>query len=167
MTRPLLACTALAVAALLTALPAHAQPKVASGEWEQTFTMSETDAPGHGGMKHTVRTCVTSEDVAIFTDHERWAAEVLKGADPQAKCTLRSSRQDGTAISAVLACAEDVVLTVRQDFQGKSGRIDAETRVGGVVQGSNRIESRWVSDTCTQETIERWKQQNPGRTFAP
>lgn len=167
MTRPLLARAAFAAAALLAALPAHAQPKMASGEWEQTFTMSESDAPGHGGMKHTVRTCVTSEDVAIFSDHERWAAEILKGASPQAKCTLRSSKQDGSAMSVVLACTDDVVLTIRQDFQGKSGRIDAETRIGGVMQGTNRIDSRWVSDTCTQETIERWKQQNPGRTFAP
>lgn len=156
-----------ALAAGLVAAPAHAQPQVEPGEWEQTMTLSESDAPGHGGMRQSIRTCITSEDAAILGDRERWAQEMAKGASPEAKCELRSSKQNGSAVSVVLACANDVVVTVRHDFRGRTGTIETETRAGGQLQGANRIESRKVADTCSPATIERWKQLNPGRTFNP
>ena len=153
------------LAALLAAPPADAEPRIEPGEWEQVMTM-DTGKSGHGEMKQTQRACLTSGDVEIFTDRERWAQEML-GSNPQAQCKLQDSKEEGTTITVTLACEGGVVLTVRHDFQPRSGTIVAETRVNGELQGSNRIESRKVADTCSPATIERWKQQNPGKTFAP
>lgn len=152
--------------ALVAATPALAG-EIQSGEWEQTLTVvAEGAPPGHGPMKQTMRTCITSREAAIFSDRERWAQEMMN-ANPQAGCKLGETKQKGNAVTAVLTCPEDLTLTVTQDFSGTTGVIEAQSSVGGVVQSRNRIESRRVADTCSPETIERWKQQNPGKTFAP
>jgi hypothetical protein len=117
-------------------------------------------------MKQTVRSCITKQDAEIFNDPKRWAQEMVN-ANPQAGCKIQDTKQEGSATTAVLACEGDVTLTVKQDFSGTTGAIDAQTAVGGVVQGKNRIASKRVSETCSPETIEQWKSQNPGKTFAP
>jgi len=163
MTRPL--ALAACAAALLAALPAHAQGKIEPGEWEQKMTIEHPGMPG-GPMEQVVRQCITSGDVAIFSDRDRWAKEMVS-ANPEAQCTIKESKQDGSALSVVLACKDDVTLKVRHDYRGATGVIDAETLVAGEPQGKNHIESRKVSATCSPESIEQWKRQNPGRTFAP
>jgi hypothetical protein len=39
--------------------------------------------------------------------------------------------------------------------------------VGGKSQSQNHIVAKKVADTCSPASIEQWKKQNPGRTFAP
>lgn len=163
MRRSLLALAPLA--ALLAAAPADAGPRIEPGEWEQTMTM-DAGPGGPGAQTQTQRACLTAQDIEIFTDRERWAQEMLH-SNPQAQCKLQDTKEAGTTVTVTLACGGGMVLTVRHDFQPRSGTIVAETRVNGELQGSNRIESRKVADTCSPETIERWKQQNPGKTFAP
>jgi len=160
------ALAALALLAPLFAVPAaRAASPIEPGEWEQVMTISAEGSP-HGPMQKTARACITSEDAAIFSDGKRWADQMVK-ANPEAKCRIADTKHEGSAMSVVLACEGDVRLTVRHDFQGKAGTIDAETAVGGVVKGTNHIVSKKVADTCSPETIEQWKHQNPGRTFAP
>ena len=155
---------ALALVLLLAPAPAFAKGEVEAGEWEQVMTIT---APGQPTpQQQTVRQCITSADAAIFTDHERWAQEMVS-ANPKASCKVESSKREGTAVSVVLACQEDVRLLVKQDFRGTTGTIDAETQVGGVTQNKNHIVSKKVSDTCSPDSIELWKRQNPGKTFEP
>lgn len=163
MRRPLLVLAALA--ALLPVPPADAGPRIEPGEWEQVMTI-DAGPGGPGAQERTQRACLTTQDLEIFTDRERWAKEMLR-SNPQAQCRIQDTKEDGTTITVTLACEDDLLLTVRHDFQPRSGTIVAETRVKGELQGSNRIESRKVADTCSPEAIERWKQQNPGKTFAP
>jgi hypothetical protein len=163
MTRSLPALALLAP--LLAALPAHAGAKVEPGEWEQEMTITAPEMPS-GPMRRTLRQCITSQDVAIFADRERWAQEMVK-ANPTAQCKVEETRQDGNAQSVVLACEGDVRLSVRHDFQGRTGTIDAESMVGGKLTSRNHIVSKKVADACSPESIELWKKQNPGRTFAP
>jgi hypothetical protein len=156
----------LAVSLLLAfATPATAST-VEPGEWEQVVSIDAAEGGPHGAMKRTVRSCITSADATALGDKQRWADEMVR-ANPQAECKVKETKQEGNAITAVLTCANDVVLTVRQDFQGTSGTIVAETAVGGVSQGKNKIESKRISETCSPESIEQWKSQNPGKTFAP
>lgn len=151
---------------LVAASPALASD-VKPGEWEQTLTVEAANDPsGHGAMKQTVRSCITSQDAAIFNDRDRWA-QAMVDANPQAGCKVKETKQDGNAVTAVLTCENELMLTVKQDFTGTAGSIDAQTAVSGVVQGRNLIESKRVSDTCSPEAIERWKAQNPGKTFEP
>jgi hypothetical protein len=168
MTRSLLARLAPVALVALAAAPSHAEPIVEPGEWEQTVTLSGgEEGAGFEGMSSTLLVCITSEDAAILRDRERWARQMAKGGNPQAPCEVRSSKQDGNAFSVVLACGEDAEVTVRQELRGRTGTLVAETRVGGQLHSRSHIESRKVADACSPETLERWKQQNPGRTFAP
>lgn len=154
----------LALVPLLAAAPAGAKGDLEPGEWEQVMTIT---APGQPApTQQTVRQCITRADAAIFGDHERWAKEMV-GANPKANCKVESTKREGSAVSVVLTCADDVRLLVRQDFRGTTGTIDAESQVGGVTQGKNHIVSKKVADTCSPETIELWKRQNPGKTFEP
>jgi len=153
------------LAPLLAALPANAGGGVQPGEWEQAMTITAPEMPG-SPMQQTVRQCITSADAAVFADRDRWAKEMVS-ANPQAKCKIVETKQDGSAVSVVLACEGDVRLSVRQDFQGTTGTIDAESTVGGKLQSKNHIVSKKVSDTCSPAAIEQWKKQNPGKTFAP
>jgi len=156
----------LAVSLLLAfAAPATAST-VEPGEWEQTVSIDASEGGPHGSMKRTVRSCITSQDASTLGDKQRWADEMVR-ANPQAECKVKETKQEGNAISAVLACKNDVILTVRQDFQGTTGKIVAETTMGGVTQGKNTIESKRISDACSPESIEQWKSMNPGKTFAP
>jgi|SRR5690606_3329525 len=150
---------------LIAASPALAG-NVQPGEWEQTLTLEPSEGSPHGPMKQTVRSCITSADAAIFNDRDRWAQEMVS-ANPEAGCKIKETKQDGNAITAVLTCDGDLTLTVKQDFNGTEGSIDAQTAVGGVVQGRNLIRSKRISETCSPETIERWKAVNPGKTFTP
>jgi hypothetical protein len=163
MSRPLLAAVLLASSPL--ALPAGAQSRVEPGEWEQVMTITAPDSPGMPAPG-PIRQCITSAEVAIFADRDRWAQEIAN-ANPNAKCRVQEAKQDGTALSVVLACEGDMLLKVRHDFQGRTGTIDAESLVGGVPKFKNHIESRKVADTCSAESIELWKRQNPGKPFAP
>jgi hypothetical protein len=163
MIRPL--ALAASAAALLAVLPAHAQGKIEPGEWEQKMTIEHPGMPG-GPMEQVVRQCITSGDAAIFSDKDRWAQEMVS-ANPEAQCKIQSSKQEGTALSVTLACKDDVILKVRHDYKGETGVIDAETLIAGAPQGKNHIESRKVADACGPESIEQWKRQNPGKTFAP
>jgi hypothetical protein len=163
MSRPLAAVALLA--ALFAAPSALAQRKVEPGEWEQVMTITASQMPS-GPMHQTIRQCITSREAEIFADRDRWAKEMMT-VNPQAKCKLQESKQDGDALAVVLACEGDVQLRVRHEFHGTTGTIDAETLVGGVTQNKNHIESRKVADTCSPAAIEQWKRQNPGKTFAP
>jgi len=163
MTRSLPALALLAP--LLAALPAHAGGRIEPGEWEQQMTITAPEMPG-SPMQQTMRQCITSADAAIFSDRDRWAKEMVN-ANPQVKCKIEETKQDGSALSVVLACEGDVRLTVRHDFQGTTGTIDAESTVGGAFQSKNHIVSKKVADTCSPASIEQWKKQNPGKTFAP
>ncbi|MEB2346218.1 MAG: DUF3617 family protein [Deltaproteobacteria bacterium] len=154
----------LALVPLLAAAPAGAEADLEPGEWEQVMTIT---APGQPAPPpRTVRQCITRSDAAIFSDHERWAQEMV-GANPKAGCKVESSKREGSAVSVVLTCQDGVRLLVRQDFRGTTGTIDAESQVGGVTQNKNHIVSKKVSDTCSPDTIELWKRQNPGKTFEP
>jgi hypothetical protein len=152
------------LAPLCAASPARAERKIESGEWEQVMTITSPKTPQPA--QRTVRHCITSEDARIFVDPERWAQEMVK-ANPAANCKIEESKQEGKALSVVLACDGDMRLHVRHDFEGRNGTIEAESMVGGVSQGRNHIVSKKVADTCSPETIEQWKRQNPGRSFAP
>jgi hypothetical protein len=163
MTRSLPALVLLAP--LLAALPARAGALVEPGEWEQEMTISAPEMQS-GPMHRTVRQCITSDDVEIFADGERWAQEMVN-ANPQARCKVEETRHEGNMRSVVLACEGDVRLSVRHEFQGRTGTIDAESMVGGKLTSRNHIVSKKVADTCSPASIEQWKQQNPGRTFAP
>jgi hypothetical protein len=154
----------LALVPLLAAAPAAAKGNIQPGEWEQVMTIT---APGQPTpMQQTVRQCITSGDAAIFADHERWAKEMVS-ANPKGQCKVESSKQEGSAVSVTLSCEDGVRLLVRQDFQGTTGTIDAETQLGGVTHNKNHIVSKKVSDTCSPDAIELWKRQNPGKTFEP
>ncbi|HEY8495141.1 MAG TPA: DUF3617 family protein [Myxococcota bacterium] len=149
---------------VLAALPAFAQ-NLEPGEWEQQMTMT---APGMSGepVKQTMRHCITSADVALLADHERYAKQVAD-SNPHMSCKVASAKQDGAVLTVALACDGDMQLTMRHELRGKTGVIDAESRIGGELHSKNHIVSKKVSDTCSPETIERWKQQNPGKTFEP
>lgn len=149
---------------LLAALPASAQ-LLEPGEWEQQMTMTVPGMPGEP-MKQTLRHCITSADVALVADHERYAKEMVQN-NPEMNCKLDSSEQKGNVVTVALACDGDMKLTMRHEFHGKTGTMDAESRIGGELHSRNKIVSRKVSDTCSPETIEQWKRQNPGKTFAP
>ncbi|HSJ96330.1 MAG TPA: DUF3617 family protein [Myxococcota bacterium] len=156
---------ALALLAPLFAAPAaRAEARIETGEWEQVMTVTAPEMPS--ASTQTVRHCITKEDASIFTDRDRWAQAMVK-ANPDAKCRIQETKQDGNALTVVLACEGDMRLDVRQEFQGTTGTIDAETRIGGATQGKTHIVSKRVADTCSQATIEQWKRQNPGRPFAP
>jgi hypothetical protein len=151
--------------AALAALPAHAQGRIEPGEWEQVMTMTAPGMPG-GSMKRTMRQCMTSADVAIFSDRDQWAAVIADGAG-EANCKLAEVEQKGTAMLVRLECEGDMQMTMRHDFQGTTGTIDAETFVGGTSMSTSHVESKRVAATCSDESIAQWKQQNPGKTFAP
>lgn len=163
MTRPLLLVAV--SAALLAAPTARAQGKIEPGEWEQVMTMNAPGMPG-GVMTRTTRQCFTSGDVAIYADKEQWAKTIADGAG-EANCKLAKVEQEGTALVARLECAGDMKMTMRHDFRGTTGTIDAETFIGGDSKGKSRVEAKRIAETCSDETIAQWKQQNPGRSFAP
>lgn len=157
----------LALSAPLLAAPATSARAAGPqpGEWEQAMTITTAAAPGSPQQK-TIRQCITSADAALASDPKRLANEMVN-ANPQKKCKVEEAKQEGNALTVVLACEGDVRLYARQDFQATTGTIDAEIQVGGVSQSSNHIVSKKLSDTCSSQTIELWKAQNPGKTFAP
>ncbi len=163
MTRPFVLVAVLAV--LLAAPAARGQGKIEPGEWEQVMTMSAPGMPG-GSMNRTMRTCFTSGDAAMYGDRDQWAKTIAAGAG-DANCTLATVEQDGTALVVRLECAGDMKMTMRHDFRGTTGTIDAETFVGGETMGKSHVESKRVADTCSDETISQWKEQNPGKAFIP
>jgi hypothetical protein len=162
MIRSLLVPTLLAP--LFVAPAARAETRIETGEWEQVMTVTGPEMPS--ASTQTVRHCITKEDASIFTDRDRWAQAMVQ-ANPDAKCRIQETKQDGNALSVALACEGDMRLDVRHDFQGTTGTIDAETRIGGASQGKTHIVSKRVADTCSPATIEQWKRQNPGRPFEP
>lgn len=163
MTRPFLLVAV--SAALLAAPAARAQGKIEPGEWEQVMTMTAPGMPG-GSMTRTMRQCFTSSDVAIYADKDLWAKTIADGAG-EANCTLAKAEQEGTALVVRLECAGDMKMTMRHDFRGTTGTIDAETFQGDDPMSKSHVESKRVAATCSDETIEQWKQQNPGKPFVP
>lgn len=152
-------------AALLAAPTARAEGKIEPGEWEQVMTMTAPGMPG-GSMTRTLRQCFTSSDVAIYADKDQWAKTIADGAG-EANCTLAKAEQDGTALVVRLECAGDMRMNMRHDFRGTTGTIDAETFNGDDSMSKSHVESKRVAETCSDETIAQWKQQNPGKSFVP
>lgn len=167
MTRPfvLFALAVLPVTALLAASNARAQGKLEPGEWEQVMTMSAPGMPG-GSMNRTMRTCFTTSDAVMYSDRDQWAETIAEGAS-EANCRLAAVEQEGSAVVVRLECAGDMTMTMRHDFRGTTGTIDAETFVGGESMGKSHVESKRVAATCSEATIAQWKEQNPGKTFVP
>jgi hypothetical protein len=167
MTRPsvLVALAVVSASALLAASPARAQGKIEPGEWEQVMTMSAPGMPG-GSMNRTMRTCFTSSDAVMYGDRDQWAETIAEGAS-EANCKLAAVEQAGSALVVRLECAGDMKMTMRHDFRGATGTIDAETFVGGESMGKSHVESKRVADTCSEATIAQWKEQNPGKPFVP
>ncbi len=163
MTRPLL--LAAVFFALLAAPTARAQGKIEPGEWEQVMTMTAPGMPG-GSMTRTMRQCFTSSDVAIYADKDQWAKTIADGAG-DANCELAKVEQDGNALVVRLECPGDMKMTMRHDFRGTTGTIDAETFQGDDSMSKSHVESKRVAETCSDETVAQWKQRNPGKSFAP
>lgn len=150
---------------LLAASSARAQGKIEPGEWEQVMTMSAPGMPG-GSMNRTMRTCFTSSDATMYGDRDQWAETIAEGAS-EANCKLATVEQEGSAVVVRLECAGDMKMTMRHDFRGKTGTIDAETFVGGESMGKSHVESKRVAESCSEATIAQWKEQNPGKPFVP
>ena len=163
MTRPIFLVALLA--ALLAAPTARAKGKIEPGEWEQVMTMTAPGMPG-GSMTRTMRQCFTSGDVAIYADKDQWAKTIAEGAG-EANCTLAKVEQDGTALVVRLECAGDMKMTMRHDFRGTTGTIDAETFNGDQPVSKSHVEAKRIAETCSDETIAQWKQRNPGKPFVP
>lgn len=163
MTRPLFFVAILT--AVLPAPTALGEGKIAPGEWEQVMTMTAPGMPG-GSMTRTTRQCFTSGDVAIYADKDQWAKAIADGAG-EAKCTLAKVERQGTALVVRLECADDLRMTMRHDFRGTTGTIDAETFRGDQSMSTSHVESKRIAETCSDESIAQWKQRNPGKSFAP
>lgn len=163
---PLAAALASAALLLPAASPAEEKGWIEPGEWEQTMTITSPGVPG-GAAKQTIRQCFTSADVSAYGDKERWAKELGAANNPHTKCEPARVEQDGTAMVVTLECQGDARMVMRHDFRGTTGTIDTETFVGGHPMAKSHVESRRVASACSAETIARWKQQNPGKPFAP
>lgn len=153
------------IALALVASDAAAQAVLAPGEWESTVA-TEIAASYTGPISSTSRSCYTSGDRKIYADKDAWAADMTKATGDG--CKAQDVKQQGTALSMVLVCPENRRIELRHDFRGATGTMDAKSSSGDPGSTTTtHIELRRVAETCSEDTIEQWKQWNPGKPFEP
>jgi hypothetical protein len=150
---------------VLAAAPAGAQGRLDPGEWEAT---SSTEIAGSytGPIEKTDRRCYTSADQKIYADKDEWAADMVAASADQ-KCKAKDLKQDGTALSVTLLCADGVRMTLLHDFRGAAGTMETSVMHGAEPGSRSRYVLKKVADRCSPESIELWKEWHPGETFAP
>jgi hypothetical protein len=155
---------ALAIAAL-GAEPASAQGKLEPGEWE---LVSTTEVPGMytGPIERTDRQCYTTADQKIWADKDKWAAD-MSAATMDGGCKTENLKQDGTALSLTLLCEGGSRIDILHDFRGTTGSMRTESRTGDEPGTRSSVQMKRVAEKCSEETIERWKDWNPGKEFVP
>jgi hypothetical protein len=143
---------------------AGAQPKLQPGEWELQI---EVQMPGMAApVKRTGRECYTREDSAIYADPKRWAQDMVDST-PGQECSASDIQSQGTMVSMIIQCKSGGRMKLVQDFRGKTGTMTSQMLPEGADPGPvNTIQLSHVSDTCSPETIERWKRRT-GKEFKP
>ena len=151
--------------ATLGATTAEAQGRLEPGEWERS---TSTELPGlnTGPIESTSRDCYTSLDTKIYADKDAWVADMLAATDDES-CKATDVEQEGTALSATLACGDGVRMDIRHDFQGTTGTMDTQMWHGSERNAKSHVEMKRVSEKCSEETIESWKRWHPGQEFKP
>jgi hypothetical protein len=161
-TSRILAAACVAIAAL--AFDARAQGRLEPGEWEATST---TEIPGTytGPIEQTDRRCYTTSDQKIYADKDAWAKDMVDATD--AGCTAKDLKQDGTALSVTLVCAEGMRQVLMHDFRGTTGAMQTQVFHGDEAGTKATYTLKRVAEKCSPETIEKWKAWYPGREFVP